>query len=386
VADVTGQVWRFRNQTWEEITEKLPVGTRKYAEMEIAGTSSRIAAQGRNLVWINPPGGRALFAQGHGALLSDLLVSRRSGTVYSAALDGGLRVWSLNDFGARAKTFRGWDFKAGAAGIVFSEDGRQLCLPLTGEASVTLDAASLTPKWETAGIIFPAALTTRGLLGVGSRTDLHFVDPATGTVRSTLSTAERRPRLATANADGNQVAVIDHGGDLLSVAADRGPVTIRSSLQRNILIALNRAGDRLWTTATNRELLCLSWPEGRVIWRETLPAIAPHLLLLPDQRHLIVALETGNLEVRDAGTGVLLRTIGSESAAPQSLAATPDGKRLFAAGIEGDIHCFDPATWNYLHSLPLHTTERLHVLVCSPDGKTLAALTKTGTLHVLRTE
>ena len=70
----------------------------------------------------------------------------------------------------------------------------------------------------------------------------------------------------------------------------------------------------------------------------------------------------------------------------QALALSPDGRRLFIGGLEGEIHCFDGFSWEEVHVLSVGARVQLHRLVCSPDGKTLAALTKTGVLYLVRTE
>ena len=108
--------------------------------------------------------------------------------------------------------------------------------------------------------------------------------------------------------------------------------------------------------------------------------------LLADKNILGVGLEDGSIELINATTGERIRRLDSGSAAPQALASSPDGRRLFVAGIEGNIHCFDTLTWEETHALAVGTNERPHLLACAPDGKTIAVVTKTGTLHVLRTE
>jgi hypothetical protein len=251
-------------------------------------------------------------------------------------------------------------------------------VPLDGQSSRWLDLATLQPAGPAVVLQFPVALTPAGLLGLAPGGGLVLAQPDGEPAQH----AGAPPvRMAAVSRDGRATAALDQAGDLRA-----GGAVVRSGLQRYFIMQLDAAGRRLWITATNRELLCLSWPDGRELWKQTLPAIAPHFLLLPGENQLIVALETGTLEVRDAGTGALVRSLDSGSAAPQALALTPDGTRLFVGGLEGEIHCFAPADWRYLHALPLGASERLHVLVCSPDGRTLAALTKTGMLHVVRTQ
>ncbi len=69
-----------------------------------------------------------------------------------------------------------------------------------------------------------------------------------------------------------------------------------------------------------------------------------------------------------------------------ALAPSPDGRRLFVGGPDGEIECFDPETLEDIHVLSIGRRNAISHLTCSPDGKTLAALTKTGLLHLVRTE
>ena len=382
VLDITGEMWRPEGDQWhKQEKEKLPQGTRRYVETIANGVSWRLAAQVRRLIWLDrtTPDDALRFARGHGALLSDVAVSPRHNLVFSAALDGGLRAWPLRE-SSRPNSFEAWNNNAGATGLVFSADSRRLCVPLDGKSSVWLDAATLQPTGNVTDMLYPVALTPNGLLGVATDAGLLLTDAGNGALRERQEKAPPSIRMAATTPDGERVAVVDQVGDLR--AAGR---IVRQGLQRNYVLLFDRAGRRLWTTATNHELLCLSWPDGRELWKQTLPAIAPDIQLQPDQELLVVALENGTLEVREAATGALVRMLDSGSAAPQALAFSPDGTRLFVGGLEGEIHCFAAADWHYLHALPLGAGQRIHSLTCSPDGRTLAALTKTGTLHVVRT-
>jgi hypothetical protein len=256
-----------------------------------------------------------------------------------------------------------------------------VCVPLDGKSSGWLDVATLQPSGPVLGLQFPVALTPHGLLGIAPGAGLSSIGPG-GEIRPVADTPAPSPvRMAVTTPDGRHFAELDQAGDLRA-----GGELVRSGLQRHFALQLDPAGRRLWSTATTRELVCLSWPDGREIWRQVLPAIAPHFLLLPDRRHLVIALENGGLEVRDAASGAVIRQLDSGSGAPQALALNPDGSRLFVGGLEGDIHCFSTSDWRYLHALRLGASQRLHMLACSPDGRTLVALTKTGVLHVVRTQ
>ncbi len=381
VFDVSGEVWRVRDGQWSKTPDTLPAGTRKILEFTQGGFNRQVLAQGRRLIWLDPapsyPASR--IARGHGALVSDAVIAARRNIVYSASSDGGLRAWPLEG-ASRADRLAAWNNNAGATGVVFSADSRQVCVPVDGNSSRWFDVATLQPTGAAVGFQFPVALTSTGLLGVVPGAGLAVV-AADGTIRPAGSRSAVAVRVVAVSADGRQTAELDQGNEL---RAD-GPV-VRSGLQRYFCMQLDATGQRLWLTATTRELICLSWPDGRELWRQLLPAIAPYFMLLPDQRRLVLALENGSLEIRDTATGAVMRQLDSGSGAPQGLALSPDGSRLFVAGIEGDVHCFTTEDWRYLHALPLGENQRLHVLACAPDGRTLVALTKTGVLHVMRTQ
>lgn len=379
VLDISGEVWRPNGDQWVKTTDVMPTGTRKSLEFVTGNTSGRIIAQMRRLTWLNHSRSTDTprAARGHGALISDVTIASAHNLVYSAATDGGLRAWPLAQ-SSRPSLLPAWNNNAGASGLVFSADSRRLCVPLDGNSSTWVDLDTLQATGPAVPLQFPVALTPAGLLGLAPGTGLTLAQPGSEPAKD----VDTPPvRMAAVSLDGRQTVELDLAGDLRA-----GSSVVRSGFQKYFAMQLDAAGQRLWITATNRELLCLSWPDGRELWKHTLPAIAPHFLLLPGEKQLVVALEAGTIEVLDAASGALVRSLDSGSAAPQALALTPDGTRLFVGGLEGEIHCFATADWRYLHALPLGANERLHVLACSPDGRTLAALTKTGVLHVVRTQ
>lgn len=380
VLDVSGEVWRVRDGQWAKTAELFPAGTRKILEYTQAEKSRRVVAQGRRLAWLDDtPNPAPRVARGHGALISDAVVAPRHNLVYSASSDGGLRAWAL-ERAPRPDTLAAWNNNAGATGVVFSADSRQVCVPIDGKSSRWLDVATLQPAGPAIGLQFPVTLTSAGLLGVAPGAGLSLV-AADGSLLPAGARAEVATRVVAVSANGRQTAELDQAGELRANGQ-----SVRSGLQRYFYMQLDAAGQRLWITATTRELICLSWPDGRELWRQILPAVAPLFVLLPGQQQLVVALENGSLEVRDAASGAVVRQVDSGSGAPQALALNPDGSRLFVGGVEGDIHCFATDDWRYLHALPLDGNPRLHTLSCAPDGRTLAALTKTGVLHLVRTQ
>jgi WD40 repeat protein len=387
VVDNTGEVWRCGADAWRKTAEVLPAGTRKYLELATGNASTYLAAHVREIRWFGPSasGSRTLALGGHRAPISELVLVRRHGILLSADEDGGLFCWQVNQQPVEPDQVRVWDANAGTTRVVFDPDSNGLWVPRDGRSCVRLDTHSLRPTAEIDGMLYPVAMTDRGLIGVATDRGLLRVDAATGHLAERVFVAESPVRLAASDRAGRQFAAVDHAGDLHAFGATP-PRRIRQGMNRYFLLLLDERGRTLFTTSSGKDLLCLAWPEGTVRWRAELPTVAPSCLLLPGGRELVVALTNGSLEIRDTATGQLQRQLDSGSAAPQTLAVTPDSRRLFAGGIEGDIHCFDTSAWEEIHALPLGPNVRLHRLVCSPDGKTLAGLTKTGELHVVRTK
>ena len=112
---------------------------------------------------------------------------------------------------------------------------------------------------------------------------------------------------------------------------------------------------------------------------------------LPDGRavqsgsgRLLVPLETGRLQVRDAATGQLLRDLATGGSTPQSIDVSPDGRRVFIAGSKGDVVCLETIDWAPVGIFQLSTHEPLQTLHLAPDQSMLAVITKSGGLHLVR--
>jgi hypothetical protein len=192
-------------------------------------------------------------------------------------------------------------------------------------------------------------------------------------------------RIATVSGNGQTFAALDAEDRLVGSSAEEQN-EIEGRFQWFTTMVLDQKGTRLWmTNPTTRELLCLGWPRGNTISRTSLPARATVFRLSPAQDNLIVALENGNFQIREASSGLLRKEIYSGSSGPQALAFSPDGTRLFIGGSNGDLHCFDPVSWDSVHTFSFGDGVEFHRLAFSSDGATLGALTKKGILYVLRT-
>jgi WD40 repeat protein len=386
VLDTTGEVWRCNSDGWVKTDELLPIGTRKNLDLGDDNSVSRVASYDRRLEWQNRHAAQntKLIARGHGAFIADFVPSTLHARLFSAATDGSIFCWPLNGPQIAPNSFHGWNSNAGKTAAVFGRDGKSIWVPLDGQSCVRLDIASLRPLAYAEKMLFPIAISDNKLFGVGVDAGLIVANPQTGSEIGTIAISNAALLSSNISANGHQIASIDGNGTLFASILTE-TTRVRGGIHSWVTSALNKSATRYWmTTSIDKRLECLTWPDGRTVWQEVLPSIAPYFILVPSEDRLVIALENGSLELRDAATGKLVKQVDSGSAAPQALALTPDGRRLFAGGLEGEIHCFDTQRWEEVHTLSLGTGERLHRLDCSPDGKTLVAFTKTGVLHIIR--
>ena len=380
-----GTIWRCGDSGWRQTEERLPRGVVKSVEFSLANQHTRLIAVGRKLGWLPAMGhwSGVRWTYGHDATINEVVVSTRHGRLFSSATDGALFSWSLA--GPIPTNVPTSDSNVGALRFVFSSDSKYIWVTSDGYMCALLEVSTLTRVGQAAEMRYPLMLLDRQLVGVGAQAGLTRVDASSGALLGRLMTSTRL-RVATVSGDGHQIAAIDDHDNLLAADGDE-PRQVKGGFQWYTTMMLDRTGRRLWVTNPNtRELLGLTWPDGREIYRIGLKARPANFLLLPDEQRLAVALENGNLEIRRAGSGLLLAEVYSGSSAPQALALSPDGRRLFVAGLDGDIHCFDSKSWEEIHVLALGAGVEFHRLACSPDGKTLSALTKAGALYLVRTE
>lgn len=384
--DAPGEFWRCSGESWQRTDESLPRDTRGYVSFAADGTEGVVVARSRQLAWLHPRQSGVIIntARGHSGGITDVVASPRLGAIFSASGDGAVYQWPLA--GPTPRHHPTWDSLGGTTNIVFTPDSRSVWIPRDGITCVRLDLGTMTPIARAADMVYPVAIDGDVLTGVGATSGLVRVHAGTGDPVDRIMVSEFRARIAAVAPDGRAIAVIDHAGNLLAPGT-AGPRIVRRELQRHYLMGFDHTGARLWTVSgLSREIICWSWPDGRTLWQARLPALASAFRLQPKEPHLLIALETGVLQLRHAETGELVREVESGSSAPQTLALARNPPRVLAGGREGEVQFLDGVSWEPLHSIPLGSAEILHRMVLSPDEKTLAVLTRSGTLRVLRTE
>jgi len=100
----------------------------------------------------------------------------------------------------------------------------------------------------------------------------------------------------------------------------------------------------------------------------------------PDGRRVASASHDRTIKLWDAGTGQLIRTLRASNIV-RAVVFHPDGTKLASAGHDRAVTLWDAATGQAIRILPGHT-KAIRELAISPDGKTLASSSQDGTVKL----
>lgn len=379
-----GTLWRYEAGAarWRPSGETCPPEVRKMVPL---GADARVAADHDRLFWMDGAGRIVRTGRGQQGMIGDLIVEAGTGRVFSATHDGELRAWPATVGAAPVDARQIWNSRGGVTRVVFSPDSRELAVPADGRSVRILDSRTLLPVAEFRGMRIPAWFSGDRLIGLG--TDAGYVVRARdrGGAGAGLTEAVNALQLL-ASADGAAVCLTDGTGRLWweQRGAPPRPPLAAVGYENRFALRADAALARLWAAGNDRKLRLVRLADGGEVWQAALPALAPAFALSPDERTLAVPLENARLEVRDAASGELRRTVTLGGSTPQDVLFSPDGSRLFVAGSKGDIACLETANWTQLIALQLPTEAALHHLSVSPDGRMLVAVTKAGALYVVR--
>lgn len=382
--DETGEIWRLAaGGGWSPGETPGMKGLRKMLP-DRTSALARIVADRDGLYWLDDAGRTVRRGRGHQGIIADL-VALGSGWVYSSSAAGEVRGWSPEAGAIAASTAQIWNSRAGFTSVAFSPDNRLIAVPWDGENSAILDTATLAVKQRLPAMRTPLHWSGSSLTGMATNAGLVVIS-ASGQPEDHLLAGSTAGLQGLVSADGMRVCLTTQDGNLWvasRVTPSAAPVAT-GGWQNRFALEIDATASRLWSAGNDLRLRSQSLPDARELWSEPLPAIAPALALTPDGRQLLVPLETGRLQVRDAATGRLLRNLVTGGSTPQGIEVSPDGGRVFIAGSKGDVVCLETIDWALVGFFQLPTREPLHTLRLSPDQSMLAVITKAGGLHLVR--
>lgn len=115
--------------------------------------------------------------------------------------------------------------------------------------------------------------------------------------------------------------------------------------------------------------------DGRVVARRPLDASRYRVAASPDGRLLVSGTQQGRLEVWEAATGAVLRSLAADAGPTLGVAWSPDGSLVASTGFDGTLDLWDAVRWTRLRRIPVHDGPGTAVAF-SPDGR--AVLTAGG--------
>ncbi len=298
--------------------------------------------------------------------------------VTTAGFDGNARVWPVEGPLTPGAFSFGGDF---VRGLAVSPDGRTLWAGNVTRGLRAWDLASGRVRWSR-----PDAPATQVLLSPDGRraysvldTRLTEWDAAGGRLR-----VLKVPGSALAlGPDGRFLAAGGQGVAVLNLPSGRRVLTLREpvaggqSLSSVTGVALGQrflatasdspAGAHLWDARTGRHLRALD-PHEETEGQHLMPS---DVALSPDETRVAVGTRGGNVRVYDTASGQLLLALGPLRGRPrmQSVRFSPDGRRLLAAGLDGQAFLWDAATGQERRVFAAHGSARLMRADFSPDGQ-----------------
>jgi WD40 repeat protein len=375
-----GEKWTPAHNHWETGGVFAATALQQGGAYEFCAKNGTVLARSRN--------GHRRF-RGHDSLITALIPAENSGQLFSSSQSGEVRAWNYLEAETPGQSRQCWDSSSAPTNVVYSPDGKWIFAPADDRSVSMLDATSLNEAARIPAIQRPLAAGESSIWGL----------PADAKALVQWHTSEQRivrrmdsrelPLSHVVFSTGLRWAcMLDSSGTLSLHNLESGPdiataTAAPGSFAEYSPRVLADDGSRVWSTRHSTNLVCTELPKGSLVWSATLPARVTGVCRFKGEQRIVVALENGQIQFYNEATGLLALTVPSGSAAAQTIFPSPDGSRLFAAGIEGELHVLRASTGQYLTRLPSGGTEPLHVGAAAPDSNAVAVFSKNGLLRVI---
>jgi WD40 repeat protein len=174
----------------------------------------------------------------------------------------------------------------------------------------------------------------------------------------------------------------------LPQAVDSGAASTADGVRRYFHPAWTADGKHLYLPDSGKSIRVVDVASGKVIRTFTADvestgqiSFSYSMALCPNEKWCAQSCPGGTIQVRDAQTGALFRTVGGLDGVQRALVFSPDGSRLLGADEHGTLKIWDIATGREIAATKL-TGVVVIIAQFSADGKRLVVA---GTLHPLLT-
>jgi len=394
--DKTLKVWDLESGN---VIQTLSGHTREVTGVAVSADGRQAVSGSKDhtlKVWDLESGRELQTLSGHTGWITGVAVSADGRQVISGSLDNTLKVWDLES-GKELQTLSG---HTGAVyAVTFSADGRQ---SVSGSLDNTLkvwdleigkDLQTLSGHTGTVSAVLVIANGRQIISGSWDKTlrvwdlesgqELQLLSDHKGVVNSVAVSADGR-RVVSGSSDrtlkvwdleSGQVTQTLHGHtgvvNSVAVSAD-GRRVVSGSLDKTL---------KVWNFESDLELQTLSGDTGGV---SAVAVIADDRQVVSDDRQIVSVSWENNLKVWDLESGQKLQTLSGHTGGVSAVAVSADGRQVVSGSWDKTVK-----VWNIEKGSVIATffaDGEINTARIVPDGVTVVAEDRSGSLHFLRFE
>jgi hypothetical protein len=385
-------VYDSSQRTWQPSPERPEPGT-TFA-INVLRQEQNYVFQAQKAALLVTTGSSSRRLHGHDSLITDIVCNTAASRIFTSSQSGEVRSWNFDTIESLIPVRQCRDVNSAPTDIVYSADSRWIFAPADGNSVSLLDAQTLAETGRIPGMSRPIAVDKSGVWGLSENatTILRWDRAEPGAVRefrraaaiTHLVFSPSHRWLGFLQSNGT-LSLIDLNTVTSNANVMEEGITLPVSFVDKSPRLLSDDGSRIWSTTVTNTATCHEIPSGKELWQRSLPARPTSVCRLAAEGKMVIALENGDIVFLRETDGTVTLTVPSGSAAAQAIFPSPDETRLFAAGIEGELHVIRAATGTYLTRLQTGGTDPLHRGAIAPDSSAIAAFTKNGLLRLIRT-
>jgi WD40 repeat protein len=349
-------------------------------------------------MWDMESGGEIHTLKGHTLGVIVVSVTPDGRRAISASEDTTLKVWDMES-GSEIRTLEGhyiW-FEGvydGFMAVYVTPDGRRAISVRKDETTLEvwdmengikirtlerhnnyrINAVSMTPDGRRA--ISASDDKTLKVWDMESGGEIRTLKGHTNSVRAVSVTTDGRRIISASDDKTLKIWDMESGSEIRTLKGHTRPVNLVSVTPdgRRAISASEDTTLKVWDMESGSEIRTLEGHTDRVV------AVS----VTPDGRRVISASDDNTLKVWDMETGVEIRTLEGHTNSVRALSVTPDGRRAISASYDNTLKVWDMESGRIIAGFSGDGS--LCSCAIAPDGKTIAAGDKSGSVHFLRLE
>jgi eukaryotic-like serine/threonine-protein kinase len=329
-------------------------------------------------IWDALNGAAISTLRGHTRAVNCAVFSPDGNRIASCGSDRSVRIWNATS-GAEVRTLLGHESEVTWA--AFSMDGSRL-ISASNDGTVRVwnpdKEVGIRTLRRHRSTVWAVAWTPDGTRFVSAGEDkaVQVCDANTGTPLLSLRGHDSPVHCVAVSPDGMLIASGCDGGDVMVWDATTGSqrFPLRGHQKSVYALAFDLGGQHLASQDLSGTVKIWNVADGREI--ASLPGRSPELphrslAFLPTGTRLVRG-AVNVIEILDLATGKSVMNLRGQSGAMDSVAVSPDGRRIASGGSDNTVRIWDVQTGEELHTLYGHIG-RVHSVAFSADGRRIVS-------------